>query len=197
VTPFLLVANKETNMGSIIIGLGFKARNGKGVTAAYLRSKYGFRHGAFADKLKEAAAKIFGLSYDQCYGDLKEVVDPFWNDTPRNILQKMGTECMRNGYRQDIWVKALERTILEGNTTSNKWAIEDVRFPEEAKAIKQWGGLLVRIDRPGAPRIATAQHASETAMESWDQWDYVLDNSGDLPQLYRNIDQMMTHFKEQ
>ena len=79
----------------MILGLGFRARVGKGEVAKRLVEKHGFVEGAFADKLKKACAEIFGLDHSQLYGDNKDKVDPFWRDTPRNILQKVGTECLR------------------------------------------------------------------------------------------------------
>jgi hypothetical protein len=180
----------------MILGLGFRARSGKDCTGEYLQKHFGFTQAAFADKLKKAAMLIFELSYEQVYGDRKEIIDPRWNDTPRNILQKMGTECMRNGYAKDIWVRALEMRIRKEGIT-NDWCVTDVRFIEEADAIKKWGGFVVLVNRPNLPQIATAQHASETSMADWGGWDYELDNSGDLPQLYANIELMMQKFREQ
>jgi hypothetical protein len=174
----------------MILGLGFRARSGKDCAGEYLQKHFGFTQAAFADKLKKAAMLIFELSYEQVYGDLKEILDLRWNDTPRNILQKMGTECMRNGYAKDIWVRALEMRIRREGI-DNDWCVTDVRFVEEAHAIKRWGGKLVLVDRPGAPGIATNKHASETSMEAWDSWDYLLRNHGDLPELYANIEIMM------
>lgn len=174
----------------MIIGMGFKARSGKDETGKYLQKHFGFTQAAFADKLKKAAMLVFELSYEQVYGELKDILDERWNDTPRNILQKMGTECMRNGYAKDVWVRALEMRIRREGIRSD-WCVTDVRFVEEAEAIKKWGGFVVLVHRPNVPLIATAQHASEVVMESYKGWDYVLDNSGDLPQLYANIEIMM------
>jgi hypothetical protein len=178
----------------MLLGVGFKARSGKDETGKYLQKHFGFTQAAFADKLKKAAMLIFELSYEQVYGDLKDVLDERWNDTPRNILQKMGTECMRNGYAKDVWVRALEMRIRKEGI-NNDWCVTDVRFIEEADAIKAWGGVVVLINRPNLPAIATAKHDSETVMEAYTGWDYLLDNSSDLPQLYANIEVMMKRFK--
>ena len=178
----------------MILGLGFRARSGKDCTGEYLQKHFGFTQAAFADKLKKAAMLIFELSYEQVYGDRKEIIDSRWNDTPRNILQKMGTECMRNGYSKDIWVRALEMRIRREGI-ANDWCVTDVRFVEEAQAIKDWGGIVVRVDRPAAPRIATSQHLSETEMDSYTGWDYALNNGSDLPQLYAYIEVMMRELR--
>lgn len=179
----------------MIIGLGYKARSGKDTAAEYLWRHFHFTRTAFADNLKKACMVIFSLTHEQVFGDNKEVEDSRWNDTPRNILQKVGTECLRRGYHQDVWVKSLEM-YLKTQSPMTDWVITDVRFPNEAEAIRNWGGVLVRVDRPNAPGIATAKHASETSMETWGGgWDFVLDNSNDLPQLYANIEIMMKELR--
>ena len=166
----------------MIIGLGFQARSGKDTVADFLVEGHAFMKIAFADALKDGAGTIFGLSHDQLYGDLNDVVDEFWEDTPRNILQKMGTECMRKGYRDDLWVKCVERAISLHKTN---WVICDVRFPNEAKAIKEWGGFVARVDRPqaGLSSDAAKLHASETSMIDYDGWDHVITNDRGLLEL--------------
>jgi len=174
----------------MIIGLGFQARSGKDTVADFLVENHSFTKIAFADALKEGAAVIFGLDHDQLYGDKKDVVDEFWEDTPRNILQKMGTECMRRGYRDDLWVKCVERAI---RLHELNWVITDVRFPNEAEAIKKWGGFLARVDRPeaGLKSEAAKLHASETAMINYEGWDYVLTNDGTLLEAKANTAAML------
>lgn len=181
----------------MIIGLGYKARSGKDTAAAYMHEHYGFTVVAFADALKSACREIFGLSQAQLYGDQKEVEDTYWHDTPRNILQKVGTECLRRGYRQDVWIRALGRKILQ--SPSNNWVVTDVRFPNEADAVKSWGGKVVVVNRfPVSKRwswfrSARDRHASEVAMDKYRGWDYALDNTSDLPAFYDKVKTMMQH----
>lgn len=178
----------------MIIGLGYKARTGKGEVASWLVRRHGFIEAAFADALKHACREIFGLTESQLYGDQKDRLDPFWDDTPRNILQKVGTECLRRGYRDDVWIKALERELRDPaspETVDVDWVVSDVRFPNEAEAIHRWGGRLVKIERPDAPSIATGQHASEIALEKWGGWDYRILNTGTLGDLHKEVDIML------
>ena len=178
----------------MIIGLGFQARVGKGCVAEWLTDKHGFVEVAFADALKAACRTIFGLTHSQLYGDDKDRKDAFWDDTPRNILQLVGTECLRRGYRDDVWVKALQRGI-EAHPDRD-YVVSDVRFPNEGQAIKGWGGKLIRIERPDAPRIATAAHASETAMQTWAGWDCTLVNDGTLDALHSRIDLLLKDLRK-
>lgn len=174
--------------GRLIIGLGYKARSGKDTVAAALVERWGFKRYAFADPLKEACREIFKLNDEQLYGSAKEKVDEFWKDTPRRILQVVGTECLRKGYADDVWVRALERRIVNG---PERCVVTDVRFPNEAEAIQEWGGIVLRVDRPGAAASGgVAGHPSEMAMNAWAGWNGWLRNDGTLAELDELVDRM-------
>jgi hypothetical protein len=177
----------------MLVGLGYQARVGKGCVAEWLVKRHGFVEVAFADALKAACRIIFGLTHAQLYGEDKDREDAFWRDTPRNILQLVGTECLRRGYRDDVWVKALQRGI-EANP-GRDYVVSDMRFQNEAAAIETWGGKLVRIMRPDAPQIATGNHASELALAGWGDWDYTLCNDGTLDELHAKVDIMLEGFR--
>jgi hypothetical protein len=175
----------------MIIGLGYKARSGKDLVADYLVREFGFNKTAFAETLKEACGAIFYLNKTQLYGSKKEVVDDFWKQTPRYILQRVGTECMRQGYDPDIWINSLKRRIMAAKKDT-RWVVADVRFPNEANAIKEWGGTVIRIDRPQAGASGgISQHASEVSLEGFDAWDYVLENNGSVDDLFEKINKIM------
>lgn len=174
----------------MIIGLGYRARSGKDVVADYLVNKYGFKKTAFAASLKEACRTIFHLTDRQLYGDLKEVPDEFWGVTPRYILQRVGTECMRDGYDKSIWVRSLERQV----TQPGNWVITDVRFVNEAEAVKRWGGNVFRIDRPGVGVTGGIdKHPSEVEMDVYHEWDAIIKNDGTFEKLYKIIDEVVKH----
>jgi hypothetical protein len=178
----------------MIIGLGYKARSGKDSVADYLVEHHGYCRRAFADSLKEACRAIFDLSDEQLYGSQKEEVDPFWKTTPRDILQRVGTEAMRVGYDPDIWVMSLKKHIQSSNKAN--WVITDVRFPNEAEAIKEMGGIVVRVDRENRDRISSGyKHPSEISMDKYERWDKALDNNQDLPQLYANVEILLQGIK--
>lgn len=64
---------------------------------------------------------------------------------------------------------------------------DDVRFAEEAAAIRALGGLVVRIERPGAGLDgAAAAHPSEAGGVG--PVDVVIVNDGDLPRLFDLVD---------
>jgi hypothetical protein len=176
----------------MILGLSGRARVGKNAVADYLTNEYKFKQTAFAETLKKACGCIFGLTEKQLYGDDKEIVDCFWKDTPRNILQKVGTDCLRKGYREEVWVKSLERQVKR--LAPADIAITDVRFINESEAVKEWGGLVIRILRDNAPAIATDSHVSETSLDNYQMWDYTIRNDGTLEDLYKKVDEMLRFF---
>lgn len=179
-----------------IIGLSGRAGVGKDTAAKRLCVRHGFVSRAFAYPLKEAARNIFGFTDAQLNGNLKEVVDEFWGKTPRKVMQLLGTDCVRKIIDDDVWIKSMERAIknprdLEGTGAINQGAgiaITDVRFPNEAHAIRRWGGEVWRIERPIA---AVEAHVSETALDAF-VFDRVLKNpTGTIEALWALVDECM------
>jgi hypothetical protein len=70
------------------------------------------------------------------------------------------------------------------------WVITDTRFPNEADAIKEKGGIVVRIERTGVAPINT--HPSETGLDGW-AFDYVINNSSDIEHLKSQITNIFKH----
>lgn len=171
----------------MLIGLGSKARVGKDVSADYMVHQYGYKKLAFADPLKLAVANIFGFDDSQLNGSFKEAIDPYWKISPREVLQKLGTDGCRVLFGEDIWVRALVRRLDPKVNT----VISDIRFPNEAIAIKQNGGILVNVIRDNSGPGTTHKHISESAMDNFTDWDHVIHNNGSFADLYAQIDKLM------
>ena len=129
--------------------------------------------------------------------------------TPRKLLQLLGTEYGRKIIHPNIWVNALMsgyNGVICSKKKSNdfvlageeeiyvkypNWIITDVRFPNEAKAIKDRGGILIRIERDyiltGGPEDPKIQHESETALDNHQNWNYVIENNTDIVGLIQKI----------
>ena len=168
-----------------IIGLGYRMGVGKDTAASFLVDTGYTRH-RFSDSLKLAACTIFGWDRDDLEDlDFKMTVDQFWGMTPRTILQKFGTDAVRNNIAQNVWIKSLQRRIQ--HNSDGAYVITDVRFVNEAMAIKAWGGKLIKVVRPGwtPPGLTQQQmtHPSETELDGYEGWDAVIANDGDLASL--------------
>ena len=180
----------------MIVGFGYRKGTGKDQSALHLMKKYGFNRRAFADSLKNACQMVFMFTEAQVRGELKEVTDPFWGVTPRLVLQLVGTECFRKGFAHDVWIRSLHCYVKE-HSRPYDLVVPDVRFPDEADAIKSWGGIVIRLDRGDSsvrrwwqfwkPKL----HASECSMDGYKNWDHVINNNGTVKELNAELDKIM------
>lgn len=104
--------------------------------------------------------------------------------TPRLLLQLLGTECGRNIIHPNIWVNSLFADF----TVDSKWIISDLRFPNEFDAIKERGGIIIRVNRKGFEN--TGNHESETALDNH-VFDYTIENNSSLEQLKRDVRELL------
>lgn len=186
----------------MIVGICGLIGSGKGTAADILRETHGFTKISFADSLKDGVAAMFDWPRDMLEGDSevsrkwREQPDEFWTQelghtvTPRYVLQKAGTECMRHGFFDGVWVSRTKQKI-QSQTRSN-CVVPDVRFPNEIDMIRSEGGVIVEIRRGEQPAWATqfrehgltpqGIHASEWAwMKS--QADYTIKNDSTIEDL--------------
>jgi Deoxynucleotide monophosphate kinase len=166
--------DEVTKMDQIrIIGITGRKFSGKDTAGNYFVEKYGFERMAYADPLKKAAKDIFDFNDEQLYGNAKEINDSYWDVTPRQVLQFMGTNLFRNhicellpDMGKDIWVNVLKRKAL--NTFKKypnaKIVVTDVRFPNELQAIKDLGGVTIKLQRNNAQEKVTKQFALDEMM---------------------------------
>jgi hypothetical protein len=149
----------------------------------------------FAGKLKQVASLLTGIPIEKFEDQefKKEKLGPEWNVhgiplTHREFLQILGTNALRECLHTNTWVNAL----MCDYTPLSKWIITDVRFPNEAKAIKDKGGIIIRVDRPFCKPINA--HASETALDSWN-FDYKVGNVSDLVSLAFTVEGILIEQK--
>jgi hypothetical protein len=64
------------------------------------------------------------------------------------VLQKWGTEVARKSWHNDTWIASLENKL---NRAHNDIVITDVRFPNEIKAVRNAGGIVIRVVRGPEP----------------------------------------------
>jgi hypothetical protein len=164
----------------MIIGLSGYAKSGKDTVASFITELHPqWEVKKFSGKLKDVASILTGvpahLFEDQAF-KTRHIIG--WDMTVRELLQRVGTEGIRNGVHPDAWVNALFADYYQ----HDKWIITDVRFPNEAEAIRERGGKLIRVVRPGISAVNS--HSSETALDDWD-FDAVINNDGTLEDLKR------------
>lgn len=178
----------------MIIGISGRMRHGKDVIAQRLLHRWGFAVLPFAASLKEEVFSrlprtlrfLHGLSCDcpgtpECIRRLIYVTKP---PGVRELLQEYGTEVRRQD-DMDYWTKLWR-------AAAGKYAravAPDARFFNEGQAVKDAGGILWRVVRPGL-ESASGLHGSETGMDAWPSWDAVLINDGSIEDLWAKVDQL-------
>ena len=193
----------------MIIGISGKALSGKDTSANMLKRLYMYPETTykfyannlkdrkiyapvviahFADVLKETAKVMCNLDdWDVNDQDGKRQTIKWLGITVRELLQKLGT-CIRQGIDNEFWIKSL---YAENEYVENI-IIADVRFPEEVKSIKDRGGIVLRLVRDGA---GAGNHISETALDDYTDWDYVIENNGTLEDLFEKLREFSKKFK--
>ena len=192
----------------MIIGIVGKARSGKDTFAEMLAEEIFERFGkrfvlmAYAQELKLRVQRDFDLSYDQLWGDSKEIEDKRYTKawvnnmvagrrdtseieshhwTPREIMQAYG-EFYRSIDKQ-FWVNNLFRAIEEKEYKGV--IVTDVRHPNEADPIRERKGYVIKVisERSDKQEIHGSDHISETAMDNYDGIDFLVENNAGLEEL--------------
>ena len=203
----------------MIIGICGLIGSGKDTIADYLIKRHNFQKLSFADKLKDSVATMFDWDRSLLDGKTdqsrqwREEIDEYWSNetgeeiTPRLVLQLFGTECMRNGFYDGIWVSLTKKKILD-NPMQN-FVIPDVRFPNEVTAIKNQGGQIVWVQRGRLPEWYNSAveanngsnlhinemkinkiHASEWAWVGT-EFDHVIENDTSIDDLYTTVKKLI------
>ena len=145
----------------MIIGICGLIGSGKGTVADCLVQEHGFTKISFADKLKDAVATMFDWDRAMLEGDTnesrewREKPDTFWSNetnehiTPRLVLQLFGTDCMRHGFYDGIWVSLVKQKILTNPNVN--YVIPDARFQNELQMIRDVGGQVWQVQRGPKP----------------------------------------------
>ena len=182
-------------MKTKIVLISGKKQAGKNTVAEILKKELSLKgcnviEMAFADPLKKMAQEVFRLTPRQIWnGAEKEKLDKRWGMTPREIMQKLGTEVGRS-IHSDVWVLNLCYRVKEANFEKNcpnqtVVLVTDTRFPNEVEIPKKILSEIatIRVNRPGMPATAFDSHPSETSLDNYNDWDYFVNNFGTLEDL--------------
>lgn len=165
-----------------MLAFGCQARVGKSTAVEYLLKNYGGKEFSFAAPLYD----ILYFAQDRC--GIERHKD-------RDFLQWIGTDW---GRKQDenIWVNILLRDAIKQYNYGNVY-ISDVRFPNEFEALKKEGFILIKLVRESRELNETQKkHASETALDEEDRWDYVIKNDGTKEELFEQLDKIVQKYRK-
>lgn len=198
----------------MIIGIVGFIGSGKDTAADYLVNFHGFKRESFASTLKDAVSVIFNWDRDLLEGRTnesrawREQPDEWWSKrlgrsiTPRHILQRWGTEVIRGGFHDDMWIASLENKI---RNSKDNIVITDCRFPNEIRALRAQGARIVWVQRGITPHwyeIAERANKGDIKACAWlesnnihaseyswagTEFDARIDNNGSIEQLYAQL----------
>lgn len=171
----------------MIIGFTGTIGSGKTTAATYLL-QHGFDRVRFAGPLKDML-RIIGLNSQDLDGATKEEPHPLLcGKTPRHAMQTLGTEWGRNIIGPDFWIEQWRRRVQL--SSAEDIVADDLRFGNEAEAIKMLGGTTVRLYRDTGE---IQHHASEVIAFNT---DYYIDNNGSLQDLEKAVNELVVHLSE-
>lgn len=143
----------------------------------------------FADTLKGIAIELFNLEPRQVFGtneDKDSATEYSWENMPTNphnksgtlsareFLQYFGTALVRE-ISNDAWVRAtIKRVQLEDSEVA---LIPDVRFPNEVVAIKEAGGIVIRMERDPFNDSHPCESALDRDVFDWNNFDHIIPNT--------------------
>lgn len=170
-----------------LIGITGPAGAGKDAVAAAIP---GARRVAFADPIYRALAVMLAIP-ETTLRDRRQKDSPLpsYGVSPRRLLQTLGTEWGRVTVDPDLWVRAAlvewQRAAADGVDTI---VVPDVRFPNEARAIRDHGGEVWLVHRPDVAPVEA--HASEQGIPLA-LVDRLVVNGGSLADLRRRVEETL------
>ena len=163
--------------------------SGKSTVANLLHNATGYEVRSFATPLKKMVCALVGCTMDDLedydYKENTEVPEHLWaycangKHTIRALMQGLG----------DLMRKEIPDVFIECTLNSkDDFLVSDCRFPNEAKAVKERGGIVIKVVRPDAQ--AKDSHQSETQIDEIEA-DYTLWNDSTLGNLVANVDSLV------
>jgi hypothetical protein len=187
----------------VIVALSGYARAGKDTFGQVLQVEQGFIRVSFAAALKGLAVRLDPILEVEADLDtapykarLSDIIDLYGGleqakELPavREYLQRLGSEA-RETFGKDAWVKAarLDEALAEHGDI----VVTDCRFKNEAQAVKDLGGIVVRIERFGVGPVNG--HASEHDLDDW-PFDASVSNDSSITALNYAARDLVSRFR--
>lgn len=162
------------------IAISGKMQAGKTTCADYLVQEYGFDKYSFAASLKSALL-LAGVTPENLRRKPPLV---------RQLMQVYG-QVMRD-QNPSHWI---DRTLAELDIDDPEFVVvDDLRFLNEAEALRDLGWILIRVEREGWPEYLSpgSTDISEVDLDDFVDWDYVITaKEGELTKLFDAMDRII------
>lgn len=201
----------------MLIGIGGYARAGKDAVASVLEAQHGFRRTYMSAPLEQAllvlnpwvmvtSAEARSLTEQSEYGS------PFYSgcieyarlhskvgyevsksvSNVRELLQRLGTEVVRNMIGTDTWIRLAQAKIAELSADGSNVVVTGIRYFNELDMVREAGGISWWIERAGVS--AVNGHTSDNTLSASD-FEVVLQNNGSLADLAVTVAKLLTGFR--
>lgn len=174
-----------------IIGINGKIGSGKGTLTSMLTylSEVNYltaEEFLYAYKLKKIVAELANVPFEYTLTqEGKNLYVEMYEMTLGEMLQKIGTDVLRNYFDDNIWIKSINDQIKKSNCSIA--IISDLRFPNEVENIKEQDGITIKIIRPNNNVNLNSKrdikHSSEIALDDI-ELDFTIINDGTKTDLY-------------
>lgn len=170
-----------------LILISGKAQHGKDTTASIIK-------GILNSKRPDIRVKIAHL------GDLLKYMcreyagwDGNKDKTGRTLLQRYGTDVIRND-NPTYWVDFMADVIKWFSDCWDFFIIPDIRFKNEVNKLDGDDTIKIRVVRPGFDNGLSEEqrnHISETDLDDYTDWSYVISNDSTLLDLHNTVEKML------
>ena len=178
-------------MGIKIILISGKARHGKDSTAKFIKQRLEAKGNKvlitfFGDLLKYILTKYFNW-------------DGKKDENGRTLLQTIGTDVVRK-QKPNYWVDFLVELFTLFEREWDYVIIPDVRFRNECERFIGFDTINIRVERlnfqsPLTPK--QQKHPSETELDNYEHFDYIIRAESGLDNLEREVNRFMTWLEKQ
>lgn len=187
----------------MIIAISAKKQHGKDCVANIIQelTNNKFRVVKFADKLKDFVCDLISCTRSDLENEefkntpLGDEWDFLDNDcikqkmTPRLLLQKIGTDALRDNVHKNIWVNS----TLSSYKENYFWLITDLRFLNEIEGLSKFNSYTIRVNRPSIKYCD--EHESETALDNYKNFNYFIENDSDLDSLKEKVKEILSELE--
>jgi len=143
--------------------------------------------------------KCISLSYSYYLKDyIKRITG--WSgseeDKPRELLQQLGIELIKNKINDRLFINRLLEDIEVFSYFYDVIIITDARLVEEVELPKQklQNVVTIRINRDNIDNNLTLEqkaHLTETALDNYSNFDYIIDNNKTFEDLEKEVLKIM------
>ncbi len=187
----------------MLIGIGGKKQAGKDTVAMLIKTLLNehFEIKKISGRIKDMACILLNCNREQLEDEKFKSMElgKEWKClskvkmTPRLLLQLLGTEFGMYQLHPHIWNNLFfldyDKLSKPKKSFFPNWIVNDCRFKSSIDAIKQRNGFTINVISNRTTSNDT--HESETSLDNFKDWDYVIKNYGSKEDLFYSVKRVL------